>query len=102
MGKPLRNEGSYFLGKRRDRKLEPKRHLVNGTLVVSGLGPSHAETIQGRLRKKLREPDKVLPRRLPFTDGCCYHPPKNFAVLRKLDCSLAAIIMPSSFSSHLS
>jgi len=35
VGKPLRNGGSNFLGKRRDRKLEPKRHLINGTLVVS-------------------------------------------------------------------
>jgi hypothetical protein len=35
VGKPLRNGGSYFLGKRREGKLERECRFVNGTLVVS-------------------------------------------------------------------
>ena len=37
MGKPLRNGGSHFLGKRRERTLECECRFVNGTLVGAGL-----------------------------------------------------------------
>jgi hypothetical protein len=40
VGKPLRNGGSYFLGERRERKLERECCFVNGTLVGSGLETS--------------------------------------------------------------
>jgi hypothetical protein len=39
VGKPLRNGGSYFLRKRRERKLEGGCRFVNGTFVGSGLKP---------------------------------------------------------------
>jgi hypothetical protein len=40
VGKPLRNGGSYFLGKRRGTKLERECCFVNGTFVVSRLETS--------------------------------------------------------------
>jgi hypothetical protein len=45
VGNPLPDWGSYFLGKRRDRKLEEECYFVNGTLVGRASKPLTATVV---------------------------------------------------------